>query len=556
MSQAEKTRTHVLVVGAGPVGLALAMELGLRGIDTIVIEKQVSRSMQPRAKTLNVRSLEHFRRWGIADEVRAASPLPETLKTDIVFITSVYGTHVTTIENAFFGGDEGDQRFSEPGEWIPQYVVEGVLREKIAALPSVRLIEGTEIVGLLDDGERVEVSAVASDGSERVFVADYVVGADGARSKVRELIGVTMHGQHAYAANYNLVLRIPGLRLDPPTHEGIMYWTLNPDGPSVTGPMDKDIWYMVTQLPPGKTSLSADEVRKVVLCAIGRELDFEILTEDPWFAHQLIATRYSKGRTFLAGDACHLHPPAGGFGMNMGIADGIDLGWKLAARLQGWGGEGLPESYEAERRPVHEWTVREAVENYSTMSNQLLRPGLDEAGPAGDAFRQSVARDIIATKTKEFRTLGIVLGYNYSASPIVVGGDTMPVLPEVESYTPDPRPGCLAPHIWLDRGKSLYDLFGQDFTLLIPGNQDAGADLLRDAALELTIPLTIVEIQDARVEALYGAGLALIRPDQHIAWRGTVSNLAAAMDILRTATGFRLATADQAAAPSFAEREA
>ena len=184
-------------------------------------------------------------------------------------------------------------------------------------------------------------------------------------------------------------------------------------------------------------------------------------------AHRLVADRYSRGRVFLAGDACHLHPPFGGFGMNMGIGDAVDLGWKLAARMAGWGGDLLLESYEHERRKVHERTINEALYNYGSTANQLVRPALEETGLIGEATRREVADIIQATKVREFKTLGVVLGMRYQDSPIIVPDGTDPPLDHFMLYVPSAHPGCLAPHLWLNDGSSLYDHFGEGFTLLI-----------------------------------------------------------------------------------------
>ncbi len=530
--------TEALVVGGGPVGLSLAIELGLRGIATTLIERESKRGVAPRAKTLNVRSLEHMRRWGIADAVRRASPLPPGLKTDIVFLTSLYGHHITTITDAFFGGQRSDERFNEPGEWIPQYVVEGVLREKASSLDCVTILDGTALDSFEQGESGVDAVLVDSAGDRIAVAAQYLVGADGARSHVRSLIGARMEGEYAYAANYNLVLRIPALGIDPPKHPAIMYWTINDRSPAVMGPMDKDnVWYFGVQLPEGTAELSPDEVRGYVVAAIGRQVDVEILSVDPWLAHSLIADQYRDRRVFLAGDACHLHPPFGGYGMNMGIGDAVDLGWKLSATLRGWGSDALLDSYEAERRPVHIRTVDESVTNYSTLSASFLRGGINEDSEAGNAARGALASEILATKSREFRTLGVVLGYSYAGSPIVSREDALPIITDAEDYQPSAAPGSLAPHLWLEGGESLYDLFGAGFTLLLLADRPDAVVSFVGAADRLGVPLTVVRVEDPRATALYQQACVLIRPDQHVAWRGDDVDAQAAIDIVGRSTG-------------------
>jgi len=214
---------------------------------------------------------------------------------------------------------------------------------------------------------------------------------------------------------------------------------------------------------------------------------------------------------FLAGDACHVHPPFGGYGMNMGIADAVDLGWKLAAVLQGWGGPRLLDSYEAERRPVHEFVMDEAVANHALLPTHMWRPGLDHATPEGARLRAEVGAAIKAAKVREFNTLGVVLGYNYSGSPIVVADGSAPPPRHFKDYVPSAHPGCLAPHAWLADGSSLYDHFGAGFTLLVTDDSAA-------PSVNSRVPLKV--LREPSVRDLYQARHALIRPDQHVAWRG------------------------------------
>jgi 2-polyprenyl-6-methoxyphenol hydroxylase-like FAD-dependent oxidoreductase len=528
----------VLVVGAGPIGLSLAIELGLRGISVRLIERETARGPQPRAKTLNMRSLGHFRRWGVADAVRAASPIPADLPTDIVFQTRLFGWHITTIPSIYFRGNvrAGDPRFNEPSEWIPQNVVERVLKEKVRSLESVRAEFGAELISLSPTADDVEAVVKGQDGAEERIRTRYVAGCDGARSRVRESIGVKLSGRHAYAANYNVILRIPELDANYPHPHGIMHWIINPESPAIVGPIGEH-WYLAKQLPAGATSLSHEELAAAVANAFGRPLDFEVVVVDPWYAHELIADRYRVGRVFLAGDACHLHPPFGGFGMNMGISDAVDLGWKLGAVLQGWAGDPLLDSYEFERRRVAEWTITEAVENYRLVSNELVRSGLEEAGPEGEAIRERLAVELVKNKRREFHTIGLVLGYHYSGSPVVARDDAPP-LPSAEVYDPKPLCGALAPHLWLAPGRSLYDEFGSGFTLIdTAGGEDGSTAALETAAHRSGVPLKILKLTTMEMRHLYGESLTLIRPDQHIAWRGSHTTEVEARDIWGLVTG-------------------
>jgi len=534
----EVTQTQVLVVGAGPVGLSLAIELGLRGIAVTLVEQRSRTGAQPRAKTTNVRSMQHLRRWGIADALRAAAPLPSDYPTDIVFSTTLFGRTLAVIENAFEGAKRRDARFPEPAQWVPQYTVETILHQRIARLPSVRVISGTAMEDLAQSAAAVSatVRELATD-TRRTIRADYLVGADGARSRVRELMGAKMNGDHAFAFNYNLIVRIPGLAQNPPARRAIMYWLVNPEAPGLLSPLDgDDVWAFGILLPPGIKEISDDEVVRRLCTAIGRPTNVEILERDIWAAHRLIADRYRDRRVFLAGDACHLHPPYGGFGMNLGIADGVDLGWKLAAVLNGWGGDALLESYEQERRSVHQRTIAAAIENYRTLSDHLVKDALDDDGPDGERARKEVRQAIIAAKTREFKSLGVVLGSRYENSPIIVDDGTAWSPVQHTEFQPSARPGCLAPHAWLGDGSSLYDHFGPGYTLLVLA--DAGRSTAGDIADEAKaagVPTKLLDLRHTDLAQLYEAPLALIRPDQYVAWRGTGADASALVGVIRGA---------------------
>ena len=517
----EMEETDVLIVGAGPVGLSLAIELGQRGVRCLVLEKNDRVGYNPRAKTTNVRSREHLRRWGIAEELRKASKLPADYPSDIIFATRLNGPQLAKIENALNCAPDKNDLYSESAQWIPQYVLEEVLRAHAVSLPGVEIRFNTLYVSAEQD-EQYVITTIrqTQSGDEQVVRSRFLVGSDGAGSYVRRTIGAEMSGTRGLAANYNVQFRAPELAKLHPHGPAIQYWIINGDSPSLIGPMEGlDLWYFIATRIEG----AVEDIDPKALIRKATNLDFEmeILGTSPWLAHSLIADKYSDGRIFLAGDACHLHPPFGGYGMNMGIADGVDLGWKLAAVVQGWGGDELLASYEAERRPVHRWMIEEAVANYSALGNHLTLPGLETPGPVGDATRREAGDVIFAAKLREFKTLGAVLGYRYDDSPMIVADGTE--APPLNSmiYRPSARPGCLAPHLWLEDGTSLYDHFGQGFTLLAT-SMETEVDIETAAAVaqELAIPLKLVAPKDYRLQRRYMAKFALIRPDQHVCWRG------------------------------------
>ena len=347
-----------------------------------------------------------------------------------------------------------------------------------------------------------------------------------------------MLGEYGLSRNFNIVFRAPGLAQAHKHGPAIMYWQVNSDTPSLIGPMDTgDKWFfMPTQLAP-ETRREDLDARAMIAKATGIDLPYEILSTDEWVASKLIADRYRDRRVFLAGDACHLHPPFGGYGMNMGVADGVDLGWKLAAVLQGLGGETLLASYEAERRPVHELVLDEAVANHATLGGQLASEGMEDDTETGRQLRRETGARIQAAKLREFVTLGVVLGYRYEGSKIIVADGTPAPAYDFLNYVPSSRPGGLAPHAWLHDGSSLYDHFGKGFTLLTRSGADSAgtAQAVADAQAS-GIDLTVIQPVAGGVASLYPTALTLIRPDQHVAWRGD-SWPASGRALLARATG-------------------
>ena len=516
----EPLQTDVVIVGAGPVGLALAIELGLRSVRCLVLEQHEQVGLNPRAKLTNVRTREHLRRWGIADELRRASGLPADYPPSIVFATRLNGYPLARFENAFYCSPARDERFSEPGQWVPQFVLEEVLRRRAESLPTVELRFSCRVEALRQDARGVAVEfRDGKRGARGAATGTFLVGADGARSTVRESLGIAMEGEGALAPNMNVIFHAPRLAGLHGLGPAIQYWMVNREAPAYLGPMDgSGLWFLIAPRLPDGTDLARVDAKALVRKACGFDFDMEIVHADPWTAYRLIAARYGKGRVFLAGDACHLHPPSGGHGMNMGIGDAVDLGWKLAATLQGWGGPGLLATYETERKPVHRRVIRAATGSYALVGGQLVRDDIESPGAAGDRVRRETGELILEHKLPEFRSLGVVLGYRYRDSPAIVDDGTPPTPEDDIEYRPSAQPGCLAPHLWLADGSSLYDHLGPGYTLLAASAQAGAA--LQEAAAAGRIPLKVLPIDDPRFPQLYEAGMALVRPDQHVAWRG------------------------------------
>lgn len=503
--------TPVLIAGGGPVGLALAVELGLRGVDCVVVEPRLEPTrLRPRAKTLNTRTLEHFRRWGLAKRLRAAAPLPVSWSQDVCFRTSFLGEEIARFHGVLGLGD--DDVSPERGQQMPQYVLEEVLRTIVAELPTVDLRIGWRVLDIGRIGvESVEVHLANPDGASSRIGAQFLVGADGARSVVRAEIGAAYEGTTDLRPNTGIVFRSKELATCDAHQPAVQTWVLNQQTPGMMGPIDQDgLWWLIAF---GVDGTAEDlDVHRLVAGAIGRDLPIEMISTDPWTARMELVDRCRSGRVFLIGDAAHLNPPFGGHGLNTGIGDAVDLGWKLGASLQGWGAAGLLASYEAERRPLHRRVIDEAAANMATLAPELLNEDLGASGPTGDAARQRAAARIEQTKRAEYFSLDLVLGHRYEDSPV------LPTTPSPEgSWATQAAPGRRLPHRWVAPGVSTLDLVGQHHVVLSAGAADVAP--LVAAASRSGVPLDVVRVDQSHLDAV-GSSVIVVRPDQVVAWCG------------------------------------
>ena len=442
--------------------------------------------------------------------MREVAPLKVEWSQDVVFCTTLLGHQVMRFTDCFGLSPQRSDACAESGQQIAQPLVEEVLREAVADLASCELRLGWSLSALHQHADGVQATLVDERGAQRQVEAAYVLGCDGSRSAVRAAIGSQYVGTSDPRPNVGVVFRAPGLAERQPHGAAVQYWVLNPACPGLLGRLDlQDRWWAIANGVPAEVG-QADPLA-LVHGLVGRAIDAEVLGADPWTARMLVADRYRDGRVFLVGDAAHLNPPWGGHGFNIGIGDAVNIGWKLAAVLAGWGGERLLASYEAERRPIAEGTIREAVRNMSTLAPELAHPSLDAEGHAGEQARRAAADVIRAAKDGEFHSLEFVLNYQYDDSP-VIAGDGSP-------NDPHEQVGGRLSHLWLPGGASLHDMLGGGLSLL-RRHDDTDAAPFIEAAAARHVPLDLVEMRGEMLDERYGAALVLVRPDQHVAWRG------------------------------------
>lgn len=527
--------TPVLIVGAGPVGLTLAIDLAHRGIEATIIDKLPTPSPLPKMERVNPRTMEHFRALGLADQVRAAG-LPEELPMDVFICESAFSDPLvhhpqpSVREMRLRGIEINDGSMPlETYQLTSQYTLEPLLRSVAEALPSLQVLWGSELVAFEQGLDAVHVSLRLADGTMEHLNASYLIGCDGGASTVRKSLGVKLEGNPQLLDIYQGLVRSDELYGLLP-HKGRHYHVL-----------DEHQSFLIVQDDTRHFTLhsmlrSVNEMSARFEQVVGRHVEHEVLYAGPWTMRAMLAESYSAGRVHLAGDAAHLMPPAAGLGMNTGVGDAINLAWKLEAVIKGWAPEQLLQTYEAERRPVGAANIAYSLARFH--ARQAWRAAITPELLSTAEGRRRLTELADRNEARAGDMEGIELGYSYAGSPLLpeptapgpdaadhnstgaVGGGGAAVNGIQRRYRPITRPGLRLPHVWVTPGqKAIQDIVPRSgFTLLCLNGRESIVETLEAAFEAESVPFTIIDVDQPSARAVYGVDYVLVRPDLHIVW--------------------------------------
>ena len=531
--------SEVIIVGAGPVGLTLAIDLGKRGIRCTLLERKDAPAFLPKMERCNARTMEMYRRIGLSEPIRAAG-LRADVPMDVFIVLSMtepplLHTPYPSVEEArrLIAASTDGAMPLEPYQLISQYTLEPVLKSVAESLPSVSVRFGCEFESFVQDAAGVSVTARTSNGKTEAFRANYLVGCDGGASAVRKQLGIALRGENLTQLRQALYRCDELFDMIPigrgPGH-GRHYHVA-----------DEHASFLIMQDSTKHFTLHAtvdsDEgMKRQFEEVVGVPVKYEMLSCQQWRQNLLLADRYRDGRVFLAGDSVHLVIPTGGLGMNTGVGDAFDLSWKLVAVLRGWGGARLLDSYEIERRQVGERNV--GASRFASLGRRKwraqYRPEMRDDTPAGASVRHNLVTVAKVEQPKSNEMIGAELGYRYVDSPVICD---IPGGPEhlFREYRPTTWPGARLPHVWLDDGTPIQDKIADGYTILRLGRGAADTGGLERAIAAHGAPVNVLAVPDSAAREIYQHDIILLRPDLHIVWRG--NRLDDADGIAATATG-------------------
>ena len=521
MAEGLGMRVPVLVVGGGPVGLGMALELAWQGVDSLLIDQGDGSVEHPRTGLIAVRTMELFRRWGLAQRIRDAG-FPPDYELSMVFCTSLNGQLLAREPYPSMRDTPTPPETPEKKQRCPQSWMQPVLAD--AAHNHERIdVRWHHRLDHLEQDARGVTSLITDLKVGRAFElrSSYVVACDGATSGVRQGLGIEMPGR-LLSYSVNVLVRAPGLLRQHRMGPAERYLFVGPEGTwgNLTVVDGDAIWRLTVLGSEDKLDLERFDARHWVRRAFGSDdINFEVLSVMPWRRSETLAERFAERRVLLAGDAVHTTSPTGGMGMNTGMQEVLDLGWKLQAALEGWAGPQLLDSYGIERRPIAARNLAFSTRNFHAWRDVPDPAAVCEDTEEGARVREITGRRLAESTRVEWESLGLQIGHRYDDSPICVP-DGSPATPDDYSiYVPTSRPGSRAPHAWLADGRSTLDLFGHGFVLLDFGG---GSDVapLQAACARQGVPLRVERIDDPAIARLYERALVLVRPDGHVAWRG------------------------------------
>jgi 2-polyprenyl-6-methoxyphenol hydroxylase-like FAD-dependent oxidoreductase len=559
-----QNQTDVLIIGSGPIGLTLAMDLASRGVAVTVLEMR-HHAEPPSVKCNHIaaRSMEIFRRLGVAAKIRAAG-LPDDYANDVSYRTTATGTELARIlipsRLGRLRGDPGpDTKWPtmEPPHRVNQIYLEPILAEHAAAMPGVKLLNRMEVIAFAQDADGTTLQARNLDTDEiSHFSARYLIGCDGGRSMVRKGIGAVLIGDAVVQRVQSTFIKAPSLLGLFQQAPAWATFSLNPRRCGNMYAIDgKERWLIHNYLQDGEPDFESVDRDRCIRDILGVDdtFEYEMISKEDWFGRRLVADRFRDRRVFICGDAAHLWVPYAGYGMNAGIADAANLAWLLGAHLNGWADERVLDAYSDERKPITEQVSRFAMNHAHAMASQrnTVPADIEAAGAAGDAIRAEIGRQAYDLNVQQYSCAGLNFGYFYDASPLIAYDGEAPPEYSMGSFTPSTVPGCRTPHFKLPDGRSLYDAMGAGYTLL---RFDPAIDIapLLAAAKARGVPLDVLDI-DAKKHSTpipdsYRHALLLARPDQHVAWRGDTlpSDPLALIDLIRGAGAQTTASASAA----------
>lgn len=522
-SLSELPSTEVLVVGGGPVGLFLGGLLGKRNISTLVVERKTESSTQAKIMTQSTRTMEFIRQLGFADKVYDWGQ-PQDWPMNNVWVTSLDGYEIARVDAPPIGAPGGlgvNDLSPEFQAHCPQPWLEPLYLEYLHSHPTVTLKRGVEYVTMQEYDAHVDVTLRdLATGEENVVRTQYLISCEGVEASIPQQLGIPVR-ERTIDYSYDVEFICPRLLEEHDKGPAWRYSLIDETGTwgTIVAVNNSDRWRLGFY-DVGREGADTIDVDALIVRAIGHDFEYTVTNRGRWKRRTALAATYGRRRVYLAGDSAHASPPNGGFGMNTGVADAVNLAWKLDGAIRGWAGPDLLASYGIERRPIGQLTLAESVRNYNRLVGEKKFADIAEDTPDAEAHRLEVGADYAGESIKAWRPTGIHLGYGYPWSPVVsVEPDLYPDF-EAYHYTPSTNPGFRAPHVWLSEGVSTLDLFGDNLVLLRVGAGAPAGEGIISAAAAAGLPLDVHEIAGERVEAVYDHPLILVRPDGHIVWRG------------------------------------